>query len=155
MNPIIYAVVKHNGQTRKGTNLPYVVHPIAVYSILEDAGYSKKICTMGVLHDILEDTKTSEKELEDLFGVEVMSVVKTLSKNLSGAFNFETGDFTAMIVKTADTLSNLEDYIANKKQVVSYQTLGTYKENLQISAQRIKNQYMIARIEKALKALTS
>lgn len=66
---------------RKGTNLPYVVHPLSVMKQLIDMGAEEDVIIAGVLHDTLEDTNTSYRELKRHFGVRVADIVKGCSEN--------------------------------------------------------------------------
>ena len=60
---IIFATMKHAGQLRKGTGDPYITHPMEVMQILSENGYCENVIVAGILHDTLEDTKTSFIEL--------------------------------------------------------------------------------------------
>ena len=61
-NAIIFASIKHQNQKRKGTNLPYIVHPMEVMQILTENGCSENVIVAGILHDTLEDTDTTPQE---------------------------------------------------------------------------------------------
>ena len=52
IDPFTFAIVKHHGQLRKGSDLPYVVHPIEVHNILKECGFAKDILLAGLFHDI-------------------------------------------------------------------------------------------------------
>ena len=68
------AALYHQSQTRKGSDLPYIVHPCAVMSILQSAGIQDgEILAAALLHDVVEDT---ECELSDLQGQFPSSVVR-------------------------------------------------------------------------------
>ncbi len=56
------AAVKHHNQIRKGTQIPYIVHPMEVALILQENGANYQMIAAGLLHDVLED---GEGELED------------------------------------------------------------------------------------------
>lgn len=49
------AVEAHDGQKRKGTNIPYVAHPMAVAAIALDYGATEDQAIAALLHDVLED----------------------------------------------------------------------------------------------------
>src|SRR5687768_14221212 len=71
-----FAVRAHEGQTRKGTGFPYVVHPIGVAHILRDYYPDDEgLEAAGYLHDVLEDTDTPEQFLRDRFGDDVTELV--------------------------------------------------------------------------------
>lgn len=72
---IEFAAVKHEGQVRKGTNIPYIVHPFAVALLLQKENQRDEVIAAGVLHDTLEDTDTTKEELLKQFGEEVLWLV--------------------------------------------------------------------------------
>lgn len=74
-----FAKKAHEGQTRKYTGEPYVVHPIAVASIVKKVGGSKEMITAALLHDVVEDCEVKMEELLDLFGKEVAGLVDALT----------------------------------------------------------------------------
>ena len=68
------AAERHANQNRKdGT--PYIYHPLKVAELVKDAGYGLRYQMAAVLHDVLEDTETTEEELT-LFGEDVLEAVK-------------------------------------------------------------------------------
>lgn len=75
-----FALTKHVGQYRKGTDIPYITHPFAVSMILKHHQYSDDVVAAGLLHDTLEDTETTEEELRDLFGENVHGLVQAASE---------------------------------------------------------------------------
>lgn len=72
---IIFATQKHASQTRKGTNLPYIVHPLEVLQILYTMEADVEVMAAGVLHDTVEDTDTTLDEIRDIFGERVAELV--------------------------------------------------------------------------------
>jgi hypothetical protein len=82
---IEYAAKAHKSQYRKGTDIPYVSHPLAVGMILLQAGCKEDVVTAGILHDTLEDTDAKEEELLRLFGPKVLDMVKGCSEPDKGA----------------------------------------------------------------------
>lgn len=77
---IQFAAVKHRGQVRKATDIPYISHPFAVAMMLQEAGHPKEVIMAGVLHDTLEDTSATEEEIRALFGEEVLALVISASE---------------------------------------------------------------------------
>lgn len=70
------AAVLHQGQVRKGKSpYPYVTHPFAVACIIADYTDDEDTIIAGLLHDTLEDTEYSEKELKTDFGPRVLEIV--------------------------------------------------------------------------------
>lgn len=80
---IIFAVKRHAGQTRKGTTIPYITHPLETLAILNTMRADMYLLSAGVLHDVLEDTDTTEEELKDLFGDEIAELVKEHTEDKS------------------------------------------------------------------------
>ena len=58
-----FAALAHQGQTRKYTGEPYIVHPIAVSAKVKEIGGSMEMQAAAYLHDVLEDTDVSVDEL--------------------------------------------------------------------------------------------
>ena len=90
----------HEGQMRKSGE-PYIIHPLSVAIILAELELDKETIAAGLLHDVLEDTVMTEKEMEEQFGKEVVLLVDgvTKLKNL----NF-TDSIKASKDKNADRL---------------------------------------------------
>ena len=70
----------HHGQVRKGTEIPYIVHPLAVAGILIHANCAEHLVIAGILHDTLEDTLVTLEEIRSQFGQEVADLVAALSE---------------------------------------------------------------------------
>jgi len=49
------AAVAHAGVDRKGTELPYIAHPVHVARLLERHGAAEDLILAGLLHDVIED----------------------------------------------------------------------------------------------------
>jgi len=74
-----FATKKHKGQTRKFSGEPYIVHPKQVAKNVAKAGGSDEQIAAAWLHDTIEDTATTYKELVDEFGSTVAKLVKELT----------------------------------------------------------------------------
>lgn len=114
---IIFAACAHEGQKRKGSDIPYIVHPFEVAQILTEAGVSEHVICAGLLHDTVEDTNVVLEDIQNEFGNEVAELVglmteeKTLSweqrkENAIQAVNTTMSQNAKMLV-CADKLSNL------------------------------------------------
>ena len=75
-----FALQKHEGQYRKGTDIPYITHLFAVAMILKHYRYSDEVIAAGLLHDTLEDTDTTAEELL-AFGPYVLELVQSASES--------------------------------------------------------------------------
>ena len=69
----------HAGQMRKSGE-PYIIHPLSVAIILAELELDKETIAAGLLHDVLEDTIMTEKEMEEEFGKEVVLLVDGVTK---------------------------------------------------------------------------
>ncbi len=86
LSALDFAAHKHRDQRRKGPGqTPYVNHVIGVTHTLASVGGITDVATLraAVLHDTLEDTDTTEQELEDLFGRDVLQLVQEVTDDTS------------------------------------------------------------------------
>jgi (p)ppGpp synthase/HD superfamily hydrolase len=116
------ATYAHEGQRRKGSRLPYIVHPIEVAQYLHESGASSNAIIGGLLHDVLEDVSPSrygEVDMRRDFGDHVTEIVKTVSKpeHSAGDWRYRNDIYLGQIATTqlieavevcvADKLSNI------------------------------------------------
>lgn len=81
-----YSAGKHRDQRRKGAiATPYINHPIEVAMLLSTVGKveNAELLAAALLHDILEDTKTTPKELAKHFGKRVLSITQEVTDDKS------------------------------------------------------------------------
>ncbi|MDR2534986.1 MAG: HD domain-containing protein [Treponema sp.] len=125
-NAIIFAARKHAGQARKGTDIPYITHPMEVMQILTDNDCSEQVILAGILHDTLEDTNATQEEIGSLFGNEVLRIVnaesedksKTWRERKQASIDHQASDsLEAKLVCCADKLANLRSMAADKSTV--------------------------------------
>lgn len=113
-----FATEAHSGQFRKSTCIPYIVHPIDVMQLLIKSGASSDAIIAGLLHDTLEDTPTTEKELRQSFGNRITDLVmgasepdKSLSWEERKEHTLQTlqqvTDMDLLMLVCADKLSNI------------------------------------------------
>ena len=123
---IIFAARKHDGQKRKGTDIPYLSHPMEVTQILTAAGCPERVIVAGILHDTLEDTGTAPEEIRDIFGEDILGIVRAESEDKSkiwqerkqAAIDRLSGDTPeAKLVCCADKLSNLRSMASDLEAV--------------------------------------
>ena len=118
---LAFAKERHKGQLRSDGQ-EYVTHPIRVAELVAKYKPSKnaKVLQAGaLLHDVLEDTYTSYRELEDRFGEIVASLVmevtsstfmpKLVGKQTYLAHKMRYMSSYALIIKLADRLDNISD----------------------------------------------
>jgi (p)ppGpp synthase/HD superfamily hydrolase len=58
------AAIVHRDQVRKGTSIPYLIHPVHVARVLERHGYPEYVVVAGLLHDVLEDIDPSDSRVQ-------------------------------------------------------------------------------------------
>lgn len=72
---IHYATDCHEGQMRKGTKIPFIMHPLEVMQILHGMNADTNLLIAGLLHDVVEDTNATIEEIKDIFGDNVVELV--------------------------------------------------------------------------------
>ncbi|MBI3038550.1 HD domain-containing protein, partial [bacterium] len=81
-----FAANKHKNQRRKGEGgAPYINHPVQVADLLWNVGKVREpnILISAILHDTIEDTQTSPEEISELFGNDILSIVKEVTDDKS------------------------------------------------------------------------
>lgn len=70
-----FAVEKHAGAARKGSDTPYIVHPMEAAAVVAGITGDQELIAAALLHDTLEDTATTYDEILTLFGKRVADLV--------------------------------------------------------------------------------
>ena len=119
---ILFATVRHSGMVRKGTDIPYIVHPIEAVSIAAGITSDQEILAAAVLHDVVEDTLTTIEEIEGQFGGQIAALVAAESEDKMLGIPaveswkirkeatikaLETASIPEKIIVLADKLSNI------------------------------------------------
>jgi GTP diphosphokinase / guanosine-3',5'-bis(diphosphate) 3'-diphosphatase len=124
---LVFAAAKHRDQRRKDvTAAPYINHPIAVANVLaNEAGITDPVVlSAALLHDTIEDTKTTAAELEEQFGQKVAAIVleitddKSLQKPIRKQLQIDNAErlsTEAKLVNLADKICNLRDTAVSPK----------------------------------------
>jgi guanosine-3',5'-bis(diphosphate) 3'-pyrophosphohydrolase len=123
---------------------PYIEHPVAVASILADMKMDVATIAAGLLHDTIEDTNTTVKDIKDLFGEEIAFLVEALTKlsriefktkEEAQAENFRkmllamSEDVRVILIKFADRFHNmrtLQHLPEDKQQRIATETIEIY-----------------------------
>lgn len=114
------------GQKRKGSSLPYIVHPLEVWTILRSNFCSVEVQTAGLLHDCLEDAGVTPDEIELVFGPAVAELVKSESEDKSRTWKerkqhtinaLASDSVETMQLCCADKLSNCRAQLYDYKQI--------------------------------------
>ena len=139
-----FAVNAHKNQKRKSGD-PFVNHPLAVANILSDLRLDSATIVTGLLHDTIEDTKTTYNVVLKEFGKEVADLVDGVTKisaledkaaDKYKAENFRklilatSKDIRVLLVKLADRLHNMRTIKAfdskEKQKRISRETMEVY-----------------------------
>jgi guanosine-3',5'-bis(diphosphate) 3'-pyrophosphohydrolase len=119
-----FAARKHSEQRRKDASAsPYINHPIALAKILAEEGgvTDPRVIAAALLHDTIEDTQTSLRELSGEFGDTVAGIVAEVSDTKwLGVATRKKLQVTktpraskgAKLVKLADKIANVRDMLA-------------------------------------------
>ena len=78
---ILFAVRAHDGQLRKGGNIPYILHPLEAAAIAATLTEDEEVLAAAVLHDVVEDTGTPLAALREAFGERVAALVAAESED--------------------------------------------------------------------------
>jgi (p)ppGpp synthase/HD superfamily hydrolase len=72
---VVWASDRHAHQRKKGTDIPYVAHLLSVAALVLDDGGSEREAIAALLHDVVEDTGASRKDVRRRFGRKVARIV--------------------------------------------------------------------------------
>jgi (p)ppGpp synthase/HD superfamily hydrolase len=134
LKAFILAFEAHSSQFRKGTSIPYIVHPMDVASILLKNMAPENVVIAGLLHDVVEDTNTPIQSIAEAFGEEVADLVQQASeppellsdddavkretwkaRKMDTISRLKSYDVNAKLLSCADKLSNIRDMIGEQK----------------------------------------
>ncbi len=138
-----YAEQAHEGQYRRSGE-PYIIHPLAVATILSEMHMDHETLMAAMLHDVIEDTGISKTAIAKQFNETVADLVDGVSKLTQIAFrskaeaqaeNFQkmtlamAQDIRVILIKLADRLHNMRTLgVLNpqKRRRIAKETLEIY-----------------------------
>ncbi len=139
----IFSAKEHKGQVR-ASGEPYLTHPLEVANLLAEMKMDGTTVSVGLLHDVVEDTLVSLDDVETMFGAEVahivdgvtkISQIQFTSKEEKQAENFRkmllamTDDIRVIMVKFADRLHNmrtLQHLPLERREAIARETMDIY-----------------------------
>jgi GTP pyrophosphokinase len=139
-----FAFEAHKGAMRSSGE-PYITHPLATAHFLAKMKIDVNIVIAALLHDVPEDTNVTLEEIEKVFGEDIASMLKGITKlgklkyrgleryieNLRKMFLAMAEDMRVMIIKFADRIHNLKTLDFVEIQAKRYRIA---KESLEIYA---------------------
>lgn len=130
-----YAYFEHGEQYRQSGE-PYIIHPLNVAYILADIGLDDSTISAALLHDVVEDTEITDKDIRQDFGVEIAEMVAGVTK--LGTMQFASieeqqvedyrkmflamgKDIRVILIKLADRLHNMRTlkYLKRERQIAN------------------------------------
>jgi GTP diphosphokinase / guanosine-3',5'-bis(diphosphate) 3'-diphosphatase len=133
----------HKGAKRKSGE-DFLVHPFVTARILVRLKADSATICAALLHDVIEDTKFTEKDLEEAFNKEIVELVISLTKidnikfeskedynaeNLRKILLATAKDIRVILIKLADRLHNmrtLQHFREEKRKRIAKQTMDIY-----------------------------
>ena len=133
----------HQGQRRKSGE-PYILHPVAVASVVADMGLDDVSIAAALLHDAVEDTALELIQIQTEFGHDVATIVDGVTKldrvrfatkeaqqaaTLRKMLVAMASDLRVLLIKLADRLHNMRTIGAlrpAKQEQIARETLDVY-----------------------------
>jgi (p)ppGpp synthase/HD superfamily hydrolase len=164
----------HRDQLRKGTDLPYIAHPVHVSIILMRHGFGEDLAIAGLLHDVVEDTDRSLLTIAAEFGEDVAQLVERVSETKSAdgvelpweqrkaenLAHLRSAGPDVAALKAADAIHNARTIAADLRRVGPEvwarfkrgpeQTLGYYYAILDSARVKLEAHPIVAELEDAV-----
>ncbi len=140
----IYSARVHEGQIRLSGE-PYLSHPLEVAYILADMKLDVESIAAALLHDVIEDTPATKKDIADMFGPGVAHIVEGVTKlsalpsstkiaqqaeSLRKMILAMADDIRVVLIKLADRVHNMRTLkyhkTEEKKAAIAQETLDIY-----------------------------
>ena len=121
---VLFATKAHAGQLRKGSEKPYILHPMEAMAIVTKYTDDEDVIAAAVLHDTVEDTTVTLERLEKEFSPRVAALVASvtedkkkdlpaestwLERKREAILHLETASHETKLLCLADKYSNLRD----------------------------------------------
>lgn len=129
---ISFAANNHKGHFRKGTEIPYILHPIEASVIVSTITNNPDVISAAVLHDLIEDTPITIDDLRSEFNEIICNLVEEESENKREGLSPEdtwlvrkqeaidklrTASREAKIIALGDKLSNIRSISRDFKEL--------------------------------------
>jgi (p)ppGpp synthase/HD superfamily hydrolase len=166
-----YAARAHGDQVRKGTDIPYISHPIAVSALVVEHGGTEDQAIAALLHDVLEDCGAAHAPvIAERFGQDVLRLVECLSDGLPDAggvkppwqerkeaylSHLANADSDVILVSACDKLHNaiaiaddhseIGDAVFGRFSLPKESTAWYYRELARVLADKLGTKHLLAR----------
>ena len=137
--------IKYHGSQKRASGEPYYYHPLQVAEIIAQMRLDSDSIITAILHDTIEDTELTFKEIEQNFspgiaklvdGVTKLTKIEFKADNVRQAENFRklllamSDDIRVLLIKLADRLHNMRtiDFISKleKRKRIALETMDIY-----------------------------
>ena len=126
----------HHGDQKRSSGEPYMVHPLNVAYILAEIGLDDSTICAALLHDVVEDTDSTNEDIIKEFGNEIAEMVAGVTKlsniqftsveeqqveDYRKMFLAMGKDIRVVLIKLADRLHNMRTlkYISRQRQIAN------------------------------------
>lgn len=112
----VFAAKAHDGARRKGSGMPYILHPMEAACIVSAMTRRSDLIAAALLHDVLEDTPVTYEQLKAEFGEKIADIVRMETEDKSKSWQERKGrtiehlplrDNGVKMVTLGDKLSNM------------------------------------------------
>ncbi len=131
---IRFAIKVHQldqNQTRKGSKIPYIIHPLSVAMVVARAGGNEEAIISAILHDTIEDASldypVTKQDIAKEFNDNIAEMVDDLTEPTGTGSWAERkrqatekvlkGSHDSQLIKSADILLNISDLIEEYKTI--------------------------------------
>lgn len=143
---------------------PVILHSLRVGLHLDELGHNQNVVIAGILHDLLEDSDTTFKEIKQGFGVQVANLVQANSfdKNIKDKKKRYQQTLTrclkigkeALIIKAADILDNSHYYQFAKGKNLRQWLFEKIKHFIEHSEKILKNEAIFKKLQKQYRQIS-
>lgn len=130
---IQFATTAHSNQTRKGTNIPYILHCLEAGTIAasltnKDGQVNEDVVASAILHDTMEDAHMTYKTLSEVFNKNVARLVLSQTEDKTKSWKerkTETIDFLIENESKEVEIATLSDKLSNLRSIKKdYEVMG-------------------------------
>ncbi len=144
------ATIVHAGAVRKGTEIPYIKHPVAVARLLEDHGYDEDVVVAGLLHDTVEDARYGNLDLQARLGeaagrgrlavpADAWAFREAFLRFLSDEFGQKVFDLVMAVSESKNDGRRQRDWLERKKERLDHLAEASREEAALKAADTLHN----------------